>query len=141
MTNADWWLRVRQQRDAVQPRQATDVELWRLTKGAHIAAAAVRGVAGVGLELRLLYDGELRRSQVYRLAGDLESEADAKRLELQEGSTEKRTLILAFRLQLPGNGKTGRWRERKASAPAESCASSDRAVSRACERSVQRRTA
>ena len=30
MTNADWWLRVRQQRDAVQPRQATDVELWRL---------------------------------------------------------------------------------------------------------------
>jgi hypothetical protein len=27
MTNADWWLRVRQQRDAVRPRQATDVEL------------------------------------------------------------------------------------------------------------------
>jgi hypothetical protein len=41
------------------------------------------GLAGVGLELRLLYDGELRRSQVYRLAGDLESEAGAKRLELQ----------------------------------------------------------
>jgi hypothetical protein len=85
MTNADWWLRVRQQRDAVQSRQATDVELWRLTKGAHIAAiaaAAVRGMTGVGLELRLLYDGELRRSQVYRLAGDLESEAGAKRLEL-----------------------------------------------------------
>jgi hypothetical protein len=83
VTNADWWLRVRQQRDAVQPRQATDVELWRLRKGAHIAAAAVRAVAGVGLELRLLYDGELRRSQVYRLAGALESEAGAKRLELQ----------------------------------------------------------
>jgi hypothetical protein len=59
------------------------VELWRLTKGAHIAAAEVRGVAGVELELRLLYDGELRRSQVYRLADDLESEAGAKRLELQ----------------------------------------------------------
>jgi hypothetical protein len=58
------------------------VELWRLTKGAHIAAAAVRSVAGVGFELRLLYDGKLRRSQVYRLAGDLESEAGAKRLEL-----------------------------------------------------------
>ena len=40
-------------------------------------------MAGVGLELRLLYDGELRRSQVYRLAGDLESEAGATRLELQ----------------------------------------------------------
>ena len=59
MTNADWWLRVRQQRDAVQPRQATDVELWRLTKGAHVAAAAVRGVADVGLALRLLKGEEI----------------------------------------------------------------------------------
>ena len=63
MTNVDFWLRVRQQRDAAQPRTASDVELWRLTKGAHVAAAAVRGGVGVGLELRLQYDGELRRSQ------------------------------------------------------------------------------
>jgi hypothetical protein len=52
MTNADWWLRVRQQREAVQPRQATDVELWCLSKGEHIAAAAVRGVGAVTAMLR-----------------------------------------------------------------------------------------
>jgi hypothetical protein len=47
-----------------------------------VAAAAVRGVAGIGLELRLQYDGELRRLQVFRVVGELQARALEKRAEL-----------------------------------------------------------
>ncbi len=82
MTNADWWLRVRQQRAAVQPRQATDVELWRLTKGAHIAEAVVRLIDGLGTDLRYLHNGDLRESRVYRDDAQLQATAAAKRNDL-----------------------------------------------------------
>ena len=81
MTDADWWAGVRQQRDATKLRE---LPLWRLTKGAHVAAAAVRVVDGVGLELRLTWNGELRQSQVYRDVEQLARAADENRQELVE---------------------------------------------------------
>jgi hypothetical protein len=40
--------------------------LWTLTKNGHTAAARVRAIDGVGLELRCGWDGDLRASQVFK---------------------------------------------------------------------------
>ena len=40
--------------------------LWTLTKDGHDARADVRGIDGIGFELRYAWDGELRVSEVFR---------------------------------------------------------------------------
>jgi hypothetical protein len=65
MTNAEWWARVRKDREQSaaehQPEHA-----WTLTKGEHTAGLELRQVPGVGAEIVLLVDGELVRSRLYR---------------------------------------------------------------------------
>ena len=64
MTNADWWARVvqaRAEREDLLPKRA-----WTLRKGGHEAAIDLRAVPGIGAEIVLTVDGELRRSRLYR---------------------------------------------------------------------------
>jgi hypothetical protein len=56
--------------------------LWSLVKNGHGARAIVRPVPGVGLELRYLWDQDVRQTQVYREAAELEAAAATKRDEL-----------------------------------------------------------
>jgi hypothetical protein len=67
----------------------TELQLWRLAKGRHVAEAYVRGVSGIGVELRLLWNGELRASQVYRVSMELEAAAEEKRRELEAKGWER----------------------------------------------------
>jgi hypothetical protein len=64
MTNAEWWARVVQARtqraDLLPQRQ------WTLRKDGHEAAIDLRAVPGIGAELVLSGDGELRRTRLYR---------------------------------------------------------------------------
>ena len=57
--------------------------LWKLTKSEHVAEARVRAIHGVGVELRYLWDGELRASQVFKMWDALEEAAAEKRVELE----------------------------------------------------------
>ncbi len=82
MTNSEWWDQVRRGR-AEASAPVTELQLWRLAKGRHVAEAKVRGVVGIGVELRLLLDGDLRDGRVYRLASELEAAAEEKRCELE----------------------------------------------------------
>jgi hypothetical protein len=53
------------------------------------------------------------RPEVIR--GQVDNEPDCSRTgRLLEGSAQKRTLVWRFRTELAGNGKIGRWRERRA---------------------------
>lgn len=64
MTNADWWARVvraRTQHDDLLPQR-----VWILRKSGHEAAIDLRAVPGVGAEIVLTVDGELRRTRLYR---------------------------------------------------------------------------
>jgi hypothetical protein len=64
MTNADWWARVMQARslhDDLLPHR-----VWTLRKSGHEAAIDLRAVPGVGAEIVLTVDGELRRTRLYR---------------------------------------------------------------------------
>jgi hypothetical protein len=64
MTNADWWAPVVQARarhDDLLPQR-----MWTLRKGEHEAAVDLRAVPGVGAEIVLRVDGELRRTRLYR---------------------------------------------------------------------------
>ena len=64
MTNADWWARVvqaRTERADLIPRR-----VWTLRNGSREAAIDLREVPGVGAEIVLSVDGELRRSRLYR---------------------------------------------------------------------------
>lgn len=80
--NAAWWAQVRAHREAQTPM--TDPLLWRLSKDGKIAEARSRAVAGRGVELRFLWQGELRSSQVYDDTAALHAAAEAKRAELLE---------------------------------------------------------
>jgi hypothetical protein len=42
----------------------TEVVLWTLEKAGHKARAATKAIAGVGIELRFLWNNDLRQSQV-----------------------------------------------------------------------------
>jgi hypothetical protein len=58
--------------------------LWRPRKGDHTAEARVRAIHGVSLELRYLWDGDLRASQVFKAWGSVlvrlsQSRADCAR--------------------------------------------------------------
>ena len=65
MNDAAWWARVAQARaahDDLLPQR-----MWVLRKDGHEAMAALRAVPGIGAELVLSIDGELRRSRLYRV--------------------------------------------------------------------------
>lgn len=64
MTNADWWARVVHAR--TQPADLLPQRVWVLRKGGHEAAIDLRAVPGIGAELVLTVDGELRRTRLYR---------------------------------------------------------------------------
>ena len=64
MTNADWWARVvqaRTERDDLLPQR-----LWALRKGEHEAAIDLKAVPGIGAEIVLTVDGELRKTRLFR---------------------------------------------------------------------------
>lgn len=61
----------------------SDKTLWALSKGTQAAAAVLRKVDGVGLELRFVWNGELAHSQIYRDVQELLAAAKAKREELE----------------------------------------------------------
>jgi hypothetical protein len=57
--------------------------LWTLRKGDHEARADVRAIDGIGLELRYVWNGELRVSEMFRDWATLEAAAAEKRRELE----------------------------------------------------------
>ena len=64
MTNADWWARVvqaRTERADLLPQRMC------LRKGDHAAAIDLKAVPGIGAEIVLTVDGELRKTQHERL--------------------------------------------------------------------------
>jgi hypothetical protein len=64
MTNADWWARVvqvRTERDDLRPQR-----VWTLHKGEHAAAIDLKAVPGVGAEIVLIVDGEMRKTRLFR---------------------------------------------------------------------------
>jgi hypothetical protein len=63
----------------------TDATLRTLTKGQHRARAVARAVAGVGIELRFLWNDDTRATQVYSSRVELANAANAKREELLGG--------------------------------------------------------
>jgi hypothetical protein len=58
----------------IQPTQDLGT-LWTLTKDGHDARADVRAIEGVGFELRYLWDGDLRVSEVFRELAALDQAA------------------------------------------------------------------
>lgn len=66
------------------PEPITTTLLWSLTKSGHRAEARVRTIAGVGVELRYEWNGELRESRVFKRREELELAAGEKRRELLE---------------------------------------------------------
>ena len=60
----------------------TDAMLWTPTKNGHGARAVAREIPGVGIELRYIWDDELRQSHRYRNKEELATAASAKRDEL-----------------------------------------------------------
>jgi hypothetical protein len=64
MNDAAWWARVVQARthhDDLLPQR-----VWALRKDGHEAAIDLRAVPGIGAELVLTVDGELRKARLYR---------------------------------------------------------------------------
>ena len=63
MTDAHWWARVVQAR--TQHADLLPQRVWALRKDGHQAAIDLRAVPGVGAELVLSVNGELRRARLY----------------------------------------------------------------------------
>jgi hypothetical protein len=64
MTSADWWVRVvqaRTERDDLRPQR-----VWTLYKGEHAAAIDLKAVPGIGAEVVLTVDGEMRKTRLFR---------------------------------------------------------------------------
>ena len=59
-----------------------DQRIWALVKNGHTARAVARQVPGVGIELRYLWDDEVRATQLYRNSVELAEAASKKRDEL-----------------------------------------------------------
>jgi hypothetical protein len=59
-----------------------DTRIWGLVKGPHNARAVARQVPGVGIELRYLWNDEVRGTQVFRNSVELAEAASKKREEL-----------------------------------------------------------
>ncbi len=83
MTDPTWWSHAHR---AATPRLepvTIGLPLWQLSKDGHSAAALVRPIEGIGVELRFEWDGELRVSQVFKTWDELLPMADGKRSELE----------------------------------------------------------
>ena len=64
MNDAAWWARVvdaRTERDDLRPQR-----MWALRKGEHAAAIDLKAVPGIGAEIVLTVDGELRKTRLFR---------------------------------------------------------------------------
>ena len=64
MNDAAWWARVvqaRTERDDLRPQR-----VWTLHKGEHAAAIDLKAVPGVGAEIVLTVNGEMRRTRLFR---------------------------------------------------------------------------
>jgi hypothetical protein len=64
VTNADWWARVvqaRTERDDLISRR-----VWALRKDGNEAAIDLKAVPGIGAEIVLTVNGELRRTRLFR---------------------------------------------------------------------------
>jgi hypothetical protein len=64
VTNADWWARVvqaRAERDDLRPKR-----VWVLRKDGREAAIDVKAVPGIGAEIVLTVDGEMRKTRLFR---------------------------------------------------------------------------
>jgi hypothetical protein len=64
VTNADWWARVvqaRTERDDLRPQR-----VWALRNGEHEGAIDLKAVPGIGAEIVLTVDGELRKTRLFR---------------------------------------------------------------------------
>src|SRR5215218_3752312 len=64
MTNADWWARVveaRTERQDLLPQR-----VWALRKGEHEATIDPKAVPGIGAEIVLTVDGEMRKTRLSR---------------------------------------------------------------------------
>jgi hypothetical protein len=64
MNDAAWWARVvqaRTERDDLRPQR-----VWALRKGEHEAAIDLKAVPGIGAEIVLTVDGEMRRTRLFR---------------------------------------------------------------------------
>jgi hypothetical protein len=64
MNDAAWWARVvqaRTERDDIRPQR-----VWTLHKGEHAAAIDLQSVPGIGAEIVLTVDGELRKTRLFR---------------------------------------------------------------------------
>jgi hypothetical protein len=64
LTNADWWARVvqaRTERDDLLPQR-----VWALRKGEHEAAIDVKAVSGIGAEIVLTVNGEMRKTRLFK---------------------------------------------------------------------------
>jgi hypothetical protein len=83
MTDAEWWSHSHQAPTARNEPIAIGQPLSQLAKDGHTAAAFVRPIHGIGVELRYLWDGDLRVSQVFRGWDELEAAAAEKRRELE----------------------------------------------------------
>jgi hypothetical protein len=57
-------------------------QLWVLRKNGHTAVASARTIGGIGIELRLEWDGDLRASQMFKIPASLNEVAEGKRCEL-----------------------------------------------------------
>jgi hypothetical protein len=64
MTNADWWARVVQARTARE--DLLPERVWALRKGEHEAAIDLKAVPGIGAEIVLTVDGEMRKTRLFR---------------------------------------------------------------------------
>jgi hypothetical protein len=64
MTNADWWARVVQARTARE--DLLPERVWALRKGEHEAAIDLKAVPGLGAEIVLTVDGEMRKTRLFR---------------------------------------------------------------------------
>jgi hypothetical protein len=64
MTNADWWQRVVKSRTEREGLLAKRV--WALRKDGHEAAIDLKAVPGIGAEIVLKVDGEMRKTRLFR---------------------------------------------------------------------------
>jgi hypothetical protein len=83
MTDSQWWSHAHHAPSTRAEPVTLGQPLWQLVKDGHTAAALVRPIDGVGLELRLEWDGELRVSEVFKGWDELEAMAVEKRSELE----------------------------------------------------------
>jgi hypothetical protein len=65
LTHADWWARVVQARTA--RHDPLPQRVWALRKGGHAAAIDLKAVPGIGAEIVLTVDGEMRKTRLFRL--------------------------------------------------------------------------